>query len=260
MPNAGRIHYREHDVSKKRIARPSVPPINGGLRLSRIQRSLNSKLLKIDEKRNDENLKVYGLSRVYLGAIYAMNDFANVDRFAHAAHGFRELMEKLAWSVPAAEVPIPKGNPSGLKALIHELNDLWQKTKRNTKNHDNGKWSGDIDGHTANLLCRLDGFFEQANTLKPLKAQQGQNLLKHTDFLHYPLPEPIEQIRIQEWRSYDEYFQGIAHHGSIASEEEFTSWAIRFEEFLLARLAPQTSRSKKKIIAIIKEGEGHARP
>lgn len=247
-------------MRKTSISKPPVPPINGGLRLSKIQRSLNGKLLNIDEKRNDEGLKVYGLSRIYLGAIYAMKDFANVDRLAHAAHGFRELMEKLAWSVPAAQVPTPKGNPPGLKALINELSGQWNKAKRNTKNHNNGKWSGDIDSHTEKLLCRLDGFFEQAHTLKPLKAQQGHKLLKHTDFLHYPLPEPIEQIRIQEWKAYDDYFQNIAHHGAIASEEEFTSWAVRFEEFLLARLAPKTSRSKKKIIAIIKEGEGNAQP
>lgn len=247
-------------MSNKRVSNPLVPASNGGLRLSRVQKALISKLLKIDEKRNGDGLKVYGLSRIYYGAVYAMDDSENADHFAHAAHGLRELMEKLAWSVPSAQVPSPKGSPPGLKALVHELHGAWGKATRNTKNFKNGVWGGDIDMHSAKFLGRLDDFFNKANTLKPLKAQQGENLLKHTDFLHYPLPQPIEQIRLQEWRSYDEYFQEVAHHGSVTSEDDFTSWVIRFEEFLLARLAPQTSRSKKKIIAIIKEGEGHAKP
>lgn len=245
-------------MSKKRISNPPVPTASGGSRLSRSQRALDKKLSEITEKRIEEQQEVYGLSRIYQGAIYAMEDLANVDRFAHAAHGFRELMEKLASSVPSAQVPRPKGNPPGLKALIQEMSKTWEKAKRNTKNLNGEKWEGAIDVHTAKLLGSLEGFFRTASTLKPPKAQQGENLLKHTDFQRYPLPDQIEQIRIQEWRTYDEYFQKIAHHGSMASEDEFTGYVRSFEEFLLSRLAPNTTRSRNKLLTIIKEGEENA--
>ena len=207
-------------MSKNRLSNPIVPTTTGGARLSRSQRALDKKLSDIDEKRIEEGQEAYGLSRIYRGAIYTMEALANVDRFAHAAHGFRELMEKLAFSVPSAEVPSPKGNPPGLKALIQEMAKKWEKAKKNTKSLNGGKWEGAIDSHTEKLLGSLEEVFCKAITLRPSKAQQGEKLLKHTDFQRYPLPEQIEQIRIQEWRAYDEYFQKIAHHGALASEAE----------------------------------------
>lgn len=245
-------------MNKKRSSNPLVPTTIGGARLSRSQRALDKKLSDIDEKRIEERQGAYGLSRIYRGAIYAMDDLANVDRFAHAAHGFRELMEKLARSIPSAQVPSSKGIPPTLRAMVQEMGKAWEKAKRNTKNLNGGKWEGVIDSHTAKLLGFLEEFLCTANTLKPPKAQQAENMLKHTDFQRYPLPKQIEQIRIQEWKKYDEYFQRIAHHGSLAGEDEFAGFARSFEEFLLARLVPKTSRSKKRLLAIIREGEGNA--
>jgi hypothetical protein len=194
---------------------------------------------------------------MYLGAIYVMEDLGNVDRFAHAAHGFRVLMEKLARSVPAVAVPSQKEAPS-LKSLVQELSDDWKRTKRNCTNFKKGKWDGALDLHTIKMLVGLDEFFIKVATFRPPRDQQGANLLKHTDFIHSPLPEPIEQLRIKEWKEYNNYFERVAHHGSVANYDEFAAWVVRFEEFLHGRLIPKTSRSKKKLLAIIKEGEGNA--
>jgi hypothetical protein len=246
-------------VSKKRIPKPQVPATNGGPRLSRIQKAVHRKLLELDDKRDGDGQKVYGLCRIYLGAVYAMENSENVDRFAHAAHGFRELMEKLARSVPTAGVPSQKGSAPSLKWLVQDLNGVWEKTKRKSENHNKGKWEGSIDSPTAKLFERLEEFFNQVANFKPPRDQQGANLLKHTDFIHSPLPAPIEQLRIQEWKQYNDYFEQVAHHGSVASYDEFASWVVRFEEFLHGRLIPQTIRSKQNLLllAIIKEGEGH---
>jgi hypothetical protein len=258
VPKAAVSHCLEYDMNKKLISKPPVPTTNGGPILSRAQKALNKKLLEIDEKRREEGHTVYGLSRIYLGAIYAMEDSGNVDRFAHGAHGFRELMEKLARSVTAAQVPSQKGSSPSLPSLVQELNKLWEKTKRNSGNLKNGGCQGNIDHHLARLLGGLEEFFNKVDNFTPPRDQQGANLLKHTDFIHAPLPEPIEQLRIQEWKQYNKYFEQVAHHGSVASKDEFAAWVIRFEEFLHGRLIPQTTRSKKKLLAIIKEGEGNA--
>lgn len=229
-------------------------------KLSRHQKSLHDKLAKIDQKREGDGLETWRLPRIYLGALWVMKTPTNPDCFAQAAHSFRELMEKVAWSLTSIEVPSSKGSPPGLKALVKEFTNIWDKAKRNTENLENGEWKGNIDKHTAKLLGSLDGFIHTANTLNPSKAQQGAKLLKQTDLQPYPLPEPIEKIRLQEWRSYDEYFQGVAHHRSVPIEDEFYAWVVRFEEYLLARLAPKTSRPKKALLAIIRQGEGHANP
>ncbi|CUS38517.1 hypothetical protein COMA1_50147 [Candidatus Nitrospira nitrosa] len=247
----------EYAMGKKRVSNPPVPTSSGGARLSRSQRALDKKLSDIDGNRIEQGQEAYGLSRIYQGSIYVMGDLVNVDRFAHAAHGFRELMEKLARSVPSAQVPSSKGSPPTLNAMVKDIGKAWGKAKRNTKNLNGGKWEGVIDPHIAKFLGSLEHFFNAANTFKPPKAHQGENLLKYTDFQWYPLPEQIERIRIQEWRAYDEYFQRIAHHGSLASEDEFARYVRSFEEFLLARLIPKTSRSKRTLLAIIKEGEGN---
>lgn len=239
------------------MSKPPIPMADSGPRLSRTQKALNTKLMKFDEKRRGEGHTVYGLSRIYLGAIFVMKDSGNADRFAHAAHGFRELMEKLARSVPAAGVPSPKGAPPSLKSLVQELSNDWEKTKRNCANHKNGKWEGTIDLHASKLFGKLETFFNKVATFKPPREQQGANLLKHTDFVHSPLPEPIEQLRIKEWKEYNNYFERVAHHSSVASYDEFASWVVRFEEFLHGRLIPQTSRSKKRLLAIIRAGEAN---
>ena len=183
------MHHRGHGVSKKRLSNPLFPRTTGGARLSRSQRALDKKLSDIDEKRCEEGHTVYGLSGIYLGAIYEMEDSGNVDRFAHAAHGFRELMGKLARSVPAARVPSQKGSPPSIPSLVQELNKLWERTKRNSENLKNGGCQGSFDQHFAKLLGGLGEFFNKVDTFTPPRDQQGANLLKHTDFIHSPLPE-----------------------------------------------------------------------
>lgn len=230
------------------------------LRLLGYQKSLQEKLAKIDQKRESEGLESWGLSRIYIGALSVIGFSNNPDRLAQSAHSFRELMEKIAWSIAPLEVSRKKGGTPSLKSLVNQFADRCYKEKAKSVNHDNGNWSGNIDKHTATILRSVDGFIVEANNLSPPKAQQGKKLLKHTDLQPYPLPEAIEELRLKEWRTYDEYFQKVAHHGATSTETDFLSWVVRFEEFLLARLAPKPSRPKKKLLEIIKEGETNAQP
>ena len=102
-------------------------------KLSRHQKSLHDKLAKIDQKREGDGLETWRLPRIYLGALWVMKTPTNPDCFAQAAHSFRELMEKVAWSLTSIEVPSSKGSPPGLKALVKEFTSTWDKAKRNTE-------------------------------------------------------------------------------------------------------------------------------
>lgn len=247
-------------MSRKKAS--ALPPLGvplSPLKLVRHQKSLDQLLLRIDEKRTKDGLKSWGLRQIYLGALCAADDSRNPDRFAHAAHSFRELMEKLPWSIKSATVPSPKGNPPGLKAMVNELREIWKKTKRKSATFKQANLVGAaIDKHVEIFIGQLDGFFEKSTTLLPTKVQQGKSLLQHTDLLPYPLPEKIERIRLEEWKEYDEFFQGIAHHQAVQSEADFNAWVLRFEVFLLDRLSPRAHGTRQTIKDLIKKGESDA--
>ncbi|MBK9307418.1 MAG: hypothetical protein IPM58_10110 [Nitrospira sp.] len=107
------------------------------------------------------------------------------------------------------------------------------------------------------LLPRGAEFFNKVDNFTPPRDQQGANLLKHTDFIHAPLPEPIEQLRIQEWKQYNKYGASCTSWFLLLAKTSLQR-VIRFEEF--PSWSPDSANNpiKEKASAIIKEGEGNA--
>ena len=70
------------------------------------------------------------LARMYHGVLLVLADDKNPERFVFAAHGLRELMEKLP-----RYLGIPIRQPGGelVKAVSH-LQDLWEKVKKERQN------------------------------------------------------------------------------------------------------------------------------
>jgi hypothetical protein len=202
------------------------------------------------------------LSGMYLGALYVLNAGNNPDRLALAAHGLRELMEKLTlyYNVPASPQSSMQKKLPSLKEKVRQLQDHWQNVQKNSKCRSNPGWSGEIDKPLLRFLTKVEEFFTWVVEERPARKQQTASTLRVLDPLPLPLPGLIEELRIEEWERCHNYFQGVAHHTINSSYEEFMTWVAVLERFLLDRLYPRTFDDHRIIDELIKEGETDAQP
>ena len=175
----------------------------------------------------------------------------NPDRLAQAAHGLRELMEKLAKYV---DVPVVNKPPS-LKERVRVLAERRDVAIRNSSNRDGSKWCGEIDRHLQKFLSESDEFFDQFGTDYVTRRVQAAEILRGLDPAAVALPEQLEELNIANWHQCNGYFQGVSHHTRAAAADEFGRHLSELETLLLDRLAPQTSEDFAIIDDLIREGE-----
>jgi hypothetical protein len=227
--------------------------------LSGKQRVLYDALCERDTQLANETGKK--LADMYLGALRALADEHNPDRLSLAAHGIRELMEKLAryLDVPT-KTASPLKKPPSLKEKVQRLHDGWKLTMSQSGCYtevDDG-WQGFIDNHLLQFLRQTKNFFAWVENERPSKNQQTLAIMRQLDSTS--LPSTILQLRVEEWSYYQNYFTEVAHH-SIESLHEFHTCLSALEQFLFERLRPQTfdvSPKAASIRQIIKEGETNA--
>jgi hypothetical protein len=176
------------------------------------------------------------LAKMYAGALYVLNDPANPDRAALAAHGIRELMEK----IPAFLDIETKAHKESLKAKVIELDDRWKVTLSKSECWKEQKWSGSIDVHLSRTLASFHGFFEWFTFYYPRRNAEIAKTLRGLDGSGRPLPDPLEKLNIQAWGAMRDFFQAVSHHGRYPTLEEYNSWLDALERFLLDRLRPRT--------------------
>lgn len=147
----------DQDVSEKVVDVGKSRP----LRLSGQQQALYNALLEKDQ----------GLTNMYYGALMMLNHNSNPDNLALAAHGVRELMEKIPVFV---DVQI-KAQTESLKGKVLELENFWTATLRKTKCYKSQKWSGQID--VPLLECSKDFTYFLSGSLS-ITLDEGQRLLQ----------------------------------------------------------------------------------
>ena len=214
------------------------------LQLSGQQRALYEVLSEKDER----------LSGMYLGSLLVFRQVENPDSLALAAHGLRELMEKLPRYL---DLPVATRPPS-LKEKVRSLSKSWSNAERSSERRGNPAWSGAIDGPLQKFLKKTEEFFAWFKLEHPTRRQQTAKILRSLDPMDRPLPTPIEQLRIEEWDKCHDYFEGVSHHTILSSSEKFTPWLVALERFLLDRLRPRTFEDHSELDRIIREGEGNA--
>lgn len=190
------------------------------------------------------------LAQMYHGALSVLSQSENTDRLALAAHGLRELMEKLP-----RYLDVPMVNLGEVSERIRTLNRSWHRTLERSACHNNGTWSGEIDGFLQKFLKATHEFFERVKD-HPTWKQQAARILRKLDPLDRALPQPIENLQVKEWNEIRNYFVNVSHHNASADPEEFELWLSALERFLLERLIPRTFDDQTRIDEIIKEGEG----
>lgn len=191
------------------------------------------------------------LGDIFFGALLTLGQKENPDRLAQAAHGMRELMEKLPNYL---DLPIPKKLPS-LKEKVRHLARRRDKALNNSSSRDGSAWRGEIDNHLQKFLIEADEFFEWFEEEHPTRKRRTVKMLRGLDPSALPLPEPLEESNIEQWNKCNDHFQGVSHHTISGAENDFRLHLSVLENFLLDRLAPQTSEDFTLIDELIREGE-----
>lgn len=245
----GDLH--EHERTRptgRRVSKMGDPsgattaPPQSDLVLAGQQRALAAALREKDQQ----------VETMYLGALHVLRQSANPDRMALAAHGMRELMEKLPehLDVPSQNKP-PKGQPS-LNVKVRELAYHW------TSIADEIADAVEINSRIRKFNKKAKIFFEWFEQNFHTRREQTAAALRAMDTTGRSLPIPIEELRIRHWKACNEFFQGVAHHGKICTEEEFVNWLSELELFLLDHLQPRTFDDFTNLDEIIAEGERDA--
>ena len=232
-------------VASQPLKERSVDRQSGRQNLSGQQYALYRALLEKDK----------GLADIYLGAMTVLGQTGNPDELALAAHGLRELIEK----IPALVDVKIKAQREGLKAKVREIEGHWEKTVEESECIQNTRWVGEIDRHLSNLLERLKNFFQWFAEHHPRRKAEIVSTLKGLDISGRALPLPLEELNVQAWDKIRDYFVTVAHHRKQnPAHEEFDQWLDALERFLLDRLRPRTFADIDTIDEIIAEGESDA--
>lgn len=224
----------------------TIPSSNGpfpkSFQLSRQQRILHQALMREDQR----------LAGMYLGALLVLEHIENPENVVMAAHSLRELLEKLPMYLD-----LPVTRQTNLKVKVIDLSQGWYSVTKNSRCKGNPSWNGPVDRPLQTFLERTEKFFEWFKEQYQTRRERAAILLRGLDPLRLSLPTPIEDLRITEWYKYHEYFEKISHHGVIEGLQEFRTWLVSLEKFLLDHLCPRTFDDQEDIKRIIEEGEAN---
>ena len=206
------------------------------LELSASQRTVVGALQRHDTDR-------YRLSQWYLGALYAVNNPYNPDRFSQAAQSLRELLEKLPRAV--GESNLPAGSRTDFQGKRRELNALIAK---DLERYPDG-WEGqEIDRRLARTLREVAAYFRLSQ--QPTRGEQIQGAVANVDPLAGQMDSATRDRRrdaiVRLWRQ----LESFAHHQSD-DEGAFDACLGTLERTVLDLLAPITAQDQQEIQSIL---------
>lgn len=183
------------------------------------------------------------LALMYLGAILVRGQTGNPDVVALAAHGLRELMEKLARHL---DVPMVQMDLTG---RVRQLAEKYRAIEDSDPQHREKRRTEFQDSAVA-----LAAWFPTQHTTR---ANWAGEVMVRLDPRGLQLPTPAKQPHVKTWNDCHKCFQDAAHHRAITATE-FGRHVQLFEDFLLDRLRPRTVGDQRLIEDIVREGEGDA--
>lgn len=204
----------------------------GALVLDRQQQTL----VEVLTARNPE------ATTIYLGALRVLADRSNPDRLALGAHGIRELINL----IPAFfELPIEQKDDS-LGNKVQVLHDAWRREQKKPRQPG--------EAFSSKFVQKLEDFFAWHTKHTPKQKERAAAMLTHLDPAKRPLPAPIQELRVEQWRNTLDFFNRAAHHGGC-KEDELGSWLDSLEAFLLDLVKPRFFDNADTIDALIAEVE-----
>ena len=174
----------------------------------------------------------------YHGAIQILNS-TSPDKIAQAAHSIRELCDALPNRI--AEIPEFKNPISAAKSLFGAK-------FLETKEQYYGKgWMGKIVNQPlGEVLCGFEKLFNQ-----PPRTKRFGKALTATDPQADFLSKDWRKERDKTFEELYDFFQNVAHHNHLATENELKDKLELFESLLLNFLTPCTADQQKKLLELM---------
>jgi hypothetical protein len=191
------------------------------------------------------------LASMYLGALAVLKHASNPDRLSLAAHGLRELLEKLPRFL---DIPL-ESKPLSMKEKIRPLQQTWVQAQKHSDCLKTSSASDAIDNPLRSYLDMSDSFFSWFDGVHLTRKQQAAKVVRGLDPQKKGLPAPIEQLHVEAWDKFRDYFVGVSHHTINETFDEFIKWVDALESYLIDRLVPRTFDDFAALDAIIGEGE-----
>lgn len=189
------------------------------------------------------------IARMYVGAIIALKDGTDPERFTKAAHEIRELMEKIS---EVANVEIRSLNER-MGPRVAELETEFNSVIANSKLTAPG-WDGPVDKPIQRLLNKCVEFFKWKTDHQPKRRDEVKHVFRALEGHQLP-SEDLEKIAIDRWMDIRTFFVSVAHHQFEPVEAQFYEHLSYVEQFLLVKLNPKTFADFDAVDALIEEGE-----
>ena len=188
-----------------------------------------------------------------MGALRTLADEGNPDRLALAAHGLRELMEKMP-PVIGVEGAI-RGR--GLADKVRELRDGYVAACRDSESYEDGEWRGEaLDQPTRTYLQSSETLFVSMDQEHITRLETAKELVRKLDPYPSGASTDLEATRAREWKKSSEFYESVSHHKKTPAYEEFSSRLEATEVWLRDYLVPRSFEVQDEIDAIIQEAEG----
>ena len=189
-----------------------------------------------------ENEK-YPLSQWYLGALYALANHYNPDRFSQAAQSLREVVEKLPRIVQESDLQISSYNvPENRRDIASRIADDRHRYQE--------AWNGKlIDPSLAETLDRASIYFEKIQ--QPSRRQQLQMAVVSIDPLANQFDAEILRSKRDRINRVGQQLEKFAHHRGTEDASEFANLLEVLETTILDLLAPITAQDQQEIRSIL---------
>ena len=187
----------------------------------------------------------YPLVNWYLGAIYAVKNIDNPDRFSQAAQSLRELLEKLPRSFAEMETGQSQHN---FKNLRRELDQRLSSDKDRYESAWEGK---EIDADLDGTICSVDKYLQLNKT--PSRLEQVGNALNKIDPMSEILGQKINRQKQDRFHELWKDLEGVAHHKSSINDDYFRKLFDGIDRLIIDLLAPITAEDQDAILAILKK-------
>ncbi len=187
----------------------------------------------------------YPLSRWYLGALYAVSEKNNSDRYSQAAHSLRELIEKLPLVIHESDFQI-----GGYDVTSHRR-DIYNRLQKDRIRYADGWSSQVIDPQLSNTLRKVEVYFQ--NVQKPSRRERIQKLVARVDPLADQLDRRIQESKLEKIHQLSQELVQIAHHRRTSMASGLKECPRSLEAIILDLLAPITAQDQMEIQSILSQ-------